>query len=71
MKIENAIKTLVKHLNEDPLYRETWKSNIIMSFHDEWIKHHMMGLTYEEAKIQISTKAAENFLNLLCMEKCD
>lgn len=67
-KVKEAINIVILALKTDKDYRETWKSNITMSFIDEWDKNQCKMLTYPEARIKIAEDAAENFLNLLCMD---
>lgn len=63
MTLYHAITELTNELKADKDYYNTWKSNIAMSFYDEFKNR------YPEPPLdlhEISNKAADNFLTLLC-----
>lgn len=75
-ELEGAIKTLVKNLKEDPAYRVSWKANIAMAFKDESSRRKgVLALTptftFDDAVNEIANRAADNFLDLLCMEQSE
>jgi hypothetical protein len=64
---KSPIRDLVPALLNDPAYREAWKANIAMSFYDAYVAD---ASPNEDAKQQlhaIANRAADNFLNVLCM----
>jgi hypothetical protein len=64
--LPDAVKTLVKALKSDPAYRYGWVANIAMAFQDEWIRAQK---PTERTDIHtVANAAAENFLNILCMD---
>lgn len=74
--LKRAVKTLTAALREDPEYRRTWVSNIAMAFYDEVRRDPLFsradgewaGRTHE-AIHTVSNRAAEYFLNNLCMDR--
>ncbi len=64
--IPEAIKTLTKALRDDPGYRIGWQANIAMAFQDEYnrVKDEMPKVSIHA----ISNAAAQNFIELLCMD---
>jgi len=64
MTTKEAVEQLVRAMNEDPQYRETWQANIAMSFYDEWLRDD--GVTTRKSMHELANRAAHNFLTLLC-----
>lgn len=64
---QEAVGHLMKALNEDPDYRETWKANIAMAFKDEFSNNTFGAIQHvDEVDIHlIANNAADNFLDLL------
>ena len=72
MKIQRAVKILIKELKKDKGFYYSWQSNIAMAFKD----HHY---NYKKRKNkrwlnqqdihEIANESAKNFLNLLMKEK--
>ena len=56
-----AIRTITIALASDPDYWQSWKANIAVQFQDEFARTHLHRGVHE-----ISNKAADNFLKLLC-----
>lgn len=62
--VQQAIDTLCKALREDDDYYDTWKSNIAMSFHDEYYSKGKSVIEGEELH-EVFNDAAERFLQIL------
>lgn len=67
MTLKEAVSVLTKHLKEDENYRMTWRANIAMAFQDEYTRHQDEPSGQKASIHEISNKAAENFLDVLCM----
>lgn len=63
MTTKQAVDKLRRSL-KDPGYYQTWKANIAMAFQDEFHRRFNQKTLWE-----ISDKAADNFLELLCAER--
>lgn len=70
MTTQEAVKKLTTELKADPGYWISWKANIAIQFQDEWDRAVADGgLPCTRDHIhEISNKAADAFLNLLCRE---
>lgn len=69
MTIQEAVKVLVKNLKEDKDYRMTWQANIAMSFFDQYENiSGPMDSSQRNTIHTIANKAADNFLDTLCMD---
>jgi len=65
---KEAVEILVKSLQLDPGYRYGWQANIAMAFVDEFQRSKFLDqVPYCEIH-KIANKAADNFLDLLCMD---
>ena len=61
MELKEAMKVLVKALEEDEGYRYGWQANIAMAFKDEYAR----SISGNDTIHDISNKAAINFLTIL------
>ena len=70
MKTKEAVDHLRNVLESDDSFRMTWAANIAIQFQDEWQRAvDKGGLPATPVQIhEISNKAADNFLNLLCRD---
>jgi len=66
MELQQAVKVLIEALRNDPSYYEGWKSNIAMSFKDEFSRS--LPKDDDLPIHDIANKAADNFLQLLTKE---
>jgi len=72
MKTKDAVDHLVKQLNKDKGYRESWKANIAMAFLDSWFHYsrkHPKKTMSKSDRHAIANNAADLFLELLCMKR--
>lgn len=68
-ELELAVIKLISELNSDASFRDSWKSNIAMSFFDAVVDYKLETCAkYLNRKDihKIANRAAENFLTLLC-----
>ena len=67
MSVEKEMKVIIKALNDDPAYLESWKANIAMAFKDEWQEQARgscddVGMEFIH---KIANRAADRFLDIL------
>lgn len=70
MNIQEAMKIVTREIANDPNYRITWQANIAMAFKDQWMKTMEINSDCVDYKTihDIANKAANNFLDILCIE---
>lgn len=66
-ELKLAVGTLCRELKSDPGYRTVWQANIAMAFKDEYDRAFQK--THDVDLHVVANKAADNFLNLLCMDR--
>lgn len=67
-KIAEAMKVVTAEIKNDPGYRIGWQANIAVAFQDEFARQYKERLGDFDIH-DISNKAANNFLNILCREE--
>lgn len=75
VELGRAVRTLTTALSEDPDFRRSWTANIAMAFFDEVRRtpqfsndQGQIGNLTHDRLHEASNKAAEHFLDLLCMD---